>query len=397
MKTYKDKIRKNIKVFYVNSILSGMVGILAPVIVIFQLKTLGLSLAEVLLGEAIFAAAVLLAEIPSGIFADRHGRKSCLLVAEFLVICSFSVLTVSQNFWHIAIGQIFVGVGIAFASGAKDALIFDTLKELGSEANFKQILAKLNTLLFSFAIFSNILAGILGSTMGLRVPLFLATVFTAMSFVNLFRLTEPKNAKDGQEKNIYLHFWKSLKFIWKKKIVRYIIIFSMIMGVGMKLSFHTLPAYWNEMDVPIILFGIGLATHNALAACVSHFSQKITKKYNDVFLLGGLLLIVCTTFAIMSQIHFGLILAILFPSLFQIIRALLPVVVDDLIHQITFSHKRATVMSMKSFLVQGSVMIGLPIFGYFADLWSLLTAFGGLAIIVLILGGVSLWKFKTNL
>ncbi len=394
MKTYHDQLRNNIKIFYLNSIFGGLDAILAPVIVIFQLQLLHLSFTQILIGEAVFAGIVLLSEIPSGIFADRYGRKKCLIWADFLITSGLFLLAVSQNFWHIVLGQAFCGVGIAFVSGAKDALIFDGLKELGQQKTFTKVLSKLNTITFALSILGCLMSGFLADFISLRLPLFLAVIFTGMSFFNLLRLTEPNNVKDGQEKSVYRHFGKSLKFIWKKTVVRYIVIMAMVLGMGMKLSFFSTPIYWENAKVPVFLFGIGFALHNLLAALVSHFAPLIIKKYNDISLLFFMLIIYCGTFLVMAQFNFPLALVLLVPALFQISRALQPVVIGDLIHQITFSHHRATVGSMKSFLVQGTQMICLPIFGYFADLWSLSSAFFGLSALLLVLGIVFLKKLS---
>jgi len=391
MNAYKDQLQKNIKAFYVNSVLNGLDSILAPVVIIYQLQLIGLSLTEVFIGEAIFAASVLLAEIPSGIFADRQGRKNCLLMANFFIICSFATLTVAQNFWQIIAGQILCGIGMAFASGAKDALLFDTLKELKKEKKFKYFLSKLNTITFTMAIFANIAAGFIAQYSNLRIPLLLATFFEALSFFNILRFTETKSLKENQESSASIHFWKSIKFVWKKSMIRYIIIFSVILGIGMKLSWQLVHPYWQEMGVPIAIFGIAIAFHNAIAALVSHFAHRITQKYNDIFLLLLVLILFSSTFLIMYQFKLGIVFAILVPSLFQIIRALAPIVINDLIHQATFSSKRATVMSIKSFLQQGGQMIALPIFGYIADIWSLFTTFLCIAIFVFLFGGIFLW------
>jgi MFS family permease len=280
-----------------------------------------------------------------------------------------------------------IGVALAFSSGAKDALIFDSLKELGKEKQYKSILGKLNTITFTIAIGSNIAAGFLANSFGFRLPLLLSSIFAGLSLINILWLTETKiQYKELPESTLWKHFKSSGRAILKNKMLPYLILFSMAISIGMKLSFHTLNPYWELMGVPIVLFGIALASHNALAAIISAFGHKIITKLGDIRMLWILLGIICLTFGLMSGLHLGIVGAIALSALFQIPRALIPITIDDMIQHSTKSHQRATVLSIHSFSKQGAQALMLPVFGYAADLLGLLEAFFWLAIILLILG-----------
>lgn len=61
-----NRLTRNIRVFYVHRALVGLANFWAPVIVLFQMQAIGLSLTEVLLGESAFAATILLFEVLAG-------------------------------------------------------------------------------------------------------------------------------------------------------------------------------------------------------------------------------------------------------------------------------------------------------------------------------------------
>ncbi len=392
--TYQKKLLRNIKLFYINSVFNGITAILAPIVVIFQLKELDLSLAQVMIGEAIFAASALALEIPSGVFADRFGRKKCLLVAELSVSISFFILAFATSFWHVLVTQVLIGAGMAFSSGAKSALIFDSLKELKREKEHRGIMAKLNTVQFSVAVFSNLISGFVAVAWGLYFPILLAGISAGCSLFNLIWIQEATAHFKKRSKTLLQHTWKSVKYIFAHPLVRYTIVFSMILGVGMKLSFHTLNPYWDAMEVPIVLFGIALAAHNAIAALFSHYTHRIMERMGDTITLLLCLVIVCGTFGVMAGINVGVMGAVMLPALFQISRALFPIATDDMINQVTESHHRATVLSMKSFLMQGTQMLLLPVFGYFSDSISLFTAFAWTGVIIFFVGGIALFHLR---
>ena len=82
----------------------------------------------------------------------------------------------------------------------------------------------------------------------------------------------------------------------------------------------------------------------------------------------------------------GIIGALLIPTVFQMPRSLQPIATNDMVNRFTFSHHRATVLSMKSFLCQLAQIILLPVFGVVSDSFGLLTAFGWTVALVGLLG-----------
>lgn len=109
-------------------------GLLLPVMSLMliargcMLQTLGLAVGA-------FAVAVIVAELPTGIFADLYGRKISFLIACALNAASCMVLLFSASFVMAAGGLVLTGIGTAFASGSADALIIEaTLAQSGDKS-----------------------------------------------------------------------------------------------------------------------------------------------------------------------------------------------------------------------------------------------------------------------
>jgi len=392
---YQHRLSRNIRCFYFNSVFNGLIAILAPIIVIFQIKDLGLSLGQILLGESIMALAILMTEIPSGIIADKYGRKRCLLIAESCVIISLAIFALADSFIQIALAQSLFGIAIAFSSGAKDALIYDSLYELGIASKYRKIKAHLNTLLFTIMILSNIASGLLAARYGFRLPLLLSSGFSIASLISLSFLTETRIQHCSLPESSFLHYFHSArKHILSSSLLFWLIIFSMIIGLGMKLSFQTLNPYWELRSIPIALFGIALASHNALAALMSHIGPSIAHRLGEKKLLGICLVFISSTFIALSHFELGIIGTIALSSLFQIPRALLPLSLEDLLHQHSQSHIRATIISFKSFAQQGSQALLLPLLGYTADIIGLLETFLWIGLIIIMTGIIPLLRIR---
>lgn len=69
----------------------------------------------------------LLAEVPSGALADRFGRSRLVKIGQALVALGFLTQGIGSHYFAFLIGQSMITIGMAFISGADDALFFDQL------------------------------------------------------------------------------------------------------------------------------------------------------------------------------------------------------------------------------------------------------------------------------
>ena len=392
-----NRLTRNIRVFYVHRALVGLANFWAPVIVLFQMQALGLSLTEVLLGESVFAATILLFEVPSGVLADRLGRKRTLIAGAVFMASGIIVFALAQSFTHVLLTQALCGIGMAFQSGADSALLFDSLKLLGREKEFRKVLGQTQTVTYLIAIPITMSSGLISDWFGLRFAVTLTAAISCLYLVNFLFLTEPTEQSEGRRpgKTMLWHTWKALRYIWKHRLVRLTVAFSMALAVGMKLSFHTLNPYWELWEVPVAYFGFAFAGYNLMAATSAQLAYRVTNKLGDAGTLMAVLLVVCGTFGLMALLPVGMLGALLLPVVFQIPRTILPIATGDMINRVTFSHHRATVLSMKSFLGQTSQLLLLPVFGVIADASGLLSAYGWTAGWIFLLGGLALYRLAS--
>lgn len=113
----------------------------------------GLSIVEVAALQAIWILPGLVLEIPSGMLADRLGRKKAMLGGLAAEAACFAIWLAFPGFTGFAAGFILWGLGETFVSGAREALLYDALKAKGEEDEYASILgrgssaAKLSTML----------------------------------------------------------------------------------------------------------------------------------------------------------------------------------------------------------------------------------------------------------
>jgi MFS family permease len=108
---------------------------------------LGLRLEQYLLLNAVWAAAIFLFEVPSGALADTIGRKRLLVFSAALMVLEMSVLLFAPKdggallFALCLLNRFLSGTSEAAASGADEAIVYESLPEENRESAWDQVMA----------------------------------------------------------------------------------------------------------------------------------------------------------------------------------------------------------------------------------------------------------------
>jgi MFS family permease len=132
-----------------------------PVIVLFWQEN-GLDPFDIYLLQGLFAVAVVLLEVPTGMIADRLGKRASLIAAAGLIAVGMVVYSVSSSFALFLSAEVVLAVGVALVSGADSALLYDTLHRLGRQNDFRRLEGNARGMqMASIALFT-ILGGFVG-------------------------------------------------------------------------------------------------------------------------------------------------------------------------------------------------------------------------------------------
>jgi MFS family permease len=86
----------------------------------------------------IIVGTMFLTEVPTGMLADRLGRKRSINVALALQVLGEVVYIFAGSYWPFALAAMIGGLGFAFSSGCIEALAYDSLKAKGREGEMSK-------------------------------------------------------------------------------------------------------------------------------------------------------------------------------------------------------------------------------------------------------------------
>jgi len=132
----------------------------------------------------------LLAEIPTGAVADMLGKKRTIIVSMALNAAGWVTMGFADSLAVLIIGFLLTQTAWAFYSGSSEALVYDSMKERGTHADFDKVLAFSQSVSFVSLVVSTLIGGVMYN-LWFRLPHVAWGVVYGVGFVAAFALREP--------------------------------------------------------------------------------------------------------------------------------------------------------------------------------------------------------------
>lgn len=384
-------MKANIWKFYLITALG--IRFIAPIRILYLLS-FGLNYADIGLMELSASLAIIFLEIPSGIFADLYGRKTSRIIAYVFSIVGFTLMSFGSSLPIFIFGWICSGIADAFQSGAQDALIFDTFKQLDREKDY--IKTKSHFVLIN--AISVMVGSILGSylfTIDKRLPWYLITSTIAISFLVFITIKEPKYTRyTSNLKDKIFEFRKTLlKGISNIKVIR-LFTFTLLLSIPMYVFVTLLnQPYLLSRGFEVKSLGYIFALITLVSGLFATFSHKYEKVLKEKMSLLIVIVGISVSFMSMGIIKTSLSLALV--VFFYMIDNFKNVILDNYLNESVESESRATMLSIQSFLNNIFISLIFVFIGSLADIFSINFVLIFLGSIVLFLG-IPLWLFTSK-
>ena len=129
----------------------------------------GLTISEFATLNLIWAISIILLEVPSGALADHIGRKRLVILSSILMIGEIGVLIITPIgspivFLMFVINRILSGAAEAAASGADEALAYDSIPISNRESVWKKTMKRVMIMMSVGFVISSIIGALVYST-----------------------------------------------------------------------------------------------------------------------------------------------------------------------------------------------------------------------------------------
>ncbi|MBW1803745.1 MAG: MFS transporter [Deltaproteobacteria bacterium] len=344
----------------------------------------GLTLQQFALLNVAWAATIVLLEVPSGALADTIGRRNllvcagALMVVEIALLCFAPMGNLNLLFAIFLVNRVLSGAAEAAASGADEAIAYDSLKKEGQVSDWGAVLEKqmrlqsiayIGALSLGAAVYDPVLMGRVGHWLGLnirftqdltlRFPLFLTLLMAIITLITTLRMKDVCDGDDaeiemdeGRGNAIIQSFkltFKAGRWILDTPFALVIILSTLVFDHSIRMVITLNSQYYRLIHLPEASFGLIGSGMAVLGIFIPRIARKMAERRSPTANLGVMFVLTLVGLLVMTLFLpvIGLFsILLLFCSMY-----LLRFFSSYYLNRITNSSQRATVLSFNGLLL----------------------------------------------
>jgi MFS family permease len=338
----------------------------------------GLDIFGTFVANAVFTAAMVIFEVPTGVVADTSGRRtSFLLSTAVLCLATLGYVGVSLVggglFWFCVM-SVFLGLGFTFYSGAVEAWLVDALKATHFDGELENVFARAGMVTSALMLIGTVGGGILGS-IDLALPYVLRALLLAIvggwayQYMHDIGYTPRAVTVAAIPAEMRKVVRESITHGWQKQPVRLIMIVTFIHGLyGIWGFYATQPYFLDLLGQPDAVWVSGVVA--ALVSCIGILGNWLVARFMNRFRFRTTILIAAAGVLTAATIGVGLAnsfwLAVPLFLLGSLAFDIFMPVKQSYLHQVIPSAQRATVISFDSMMGSAGGVVGQTGLGYLA-------------------------------
>ncbi len=357
--------------------------------VIYLIEDRGLTLGQILLLEAVVFGVTVLAEVPTGMVADRYTRRLSMLLGSVVAAGGFVVFGLASSIAMLMGAYVLFAVGGALMSGADEAFLYDSLRAVGRSNEFAGVFGRFNARMTVGIAFFTVAGGLMVIWTPLSWPIVVSGVLSLFAAGFALLLVEPPRERSERS---FLRIGRSAAGrVLQTRALRWIIVVSAtVQGIEL-VAFTTFQPILVGEGVPVWALGWVAAAMMLVAAAGGWSSWRVRQGLGLSRSLG--LLPALAALGILGGASGLLWLFPVFACAMFVREALHPLVVEYLSRRVP-DGERATMLSVHQ-LAAWCATIGISLgLGLAVDRVGLGLSLGAASVVllVIVIAGYALWR-----
>jgi predicted MFS family arabinose efflux permease len=352
-----------------------------PIVTLFWKDQIGMTLSGIMWLQAIFGAAVVLVEFPSGYIADRLGYRFSMLSGAVLCVGGWFAYAVGTTFAGMALAEILLGTGLAFISGADSALLFASVQKGDDIASYRRWEGRVRAAAQASEAISSAAGGWLYS-LAPRLPFWLQVPVATANAAVIALTREPGKTTAAERIQHLARAWHIVRHaLIRQARLRTAMALSVALGISTYIAVWLIQPWMQQRGISPAWFGPLWAAAHLWLAGISLLSGRVAEVFGVTRILLG-----CCGLAALS--YWGLAIggspsAVAFYLGFMSVRGLQGPLLAAVLQKDAPAEDRASVLSLNALLFRLAAVIVLPPVGAVGDAI-------GLEAVLAVMGAVSL-------
>lgn len=248
-----------------------------PIMTLY-LQQRGLTLLQINSLTAIIIGTTFLAEVPTGMMADKIGRKKSIILALGLQWVGECIYIFAEGYALFAFVAVIAGVGFAFSSGCFEALLYDSLKQQGQAEKMSRVIGLNGAFANAAFVVGPAMGGFIATDLAVE-KFVLLIILTAISvavalLVSLF-LQEPASQTTQNNPTAIQLFSEGLGLIRKNKVFQQLLWLTVLGSAFLEYLMSLYQPYFVQVGIPAIWFGLAYASGSLLGLVASKYAYLL--------------------------------------------------------------------------------------------------------------------------
>jgi len=353
----------------------------------------GLSLAQFATLNVVWALTIVLLEVPSGAMADVIGRRNLVVLSSVLMVVemlAFALVPVDGPwvFGIFLINRVISGAAEAFASGADEALAYDSIPLDEQTSVWPQVMGKLSRWSAAGFIVTSLIGAFvydagnmnqalhwigwenanLAPAVTLKFPIYLC-VLTAIACLGVsLSMTEPVHPVTGRSfgENVRAS-WLGIRdaggWIWRSRTPFLLVVLGFMLDSIVRLFYTIGSNYYRLIGIAEAYYGVIAVVSSLIALFTSSWMEWLVRKRSDTFNFGLIIAMIASGLIVLANPVPG------WPGVLMLAPILLSMrffqfFLSHYLNAATPSSHRATVLSFKGMTMNLAYGLVTLLFGW---------------------------------
>lgn len=362
-----------------------MFMITMPVIVLYW-QSHGLLIRDIFVLQVVFSVAIVLFEIPSGYFADRFGYKTSIVLGTILGTLGFFTYWIWPSYLGFLLAEIVLALSTGFMSGARDALLHNTLAINHMRETYTKWQGRLMAVGTSSEAIAAVSAGVIASLSSIETVLLIQWIIMLLAIPLALALTEVRHTAPTKTPTLLQILNGSIR---KNVRLRYLNLFAGALSASTLTMTWFIQPHWKALGIEVLYFGYLWAGLNLVVGLGSLLSHHLERYLRFRTLFGVFAAAPLVLYGLTSYLSTSLVVLCIVPF-FWLLRGVAFPVIQDYVQRECADGERATVLSINALVSRFIFSVFSPFLGWVADIWDFQTAF---AISGVVFGSLTVTSF----
>jgi MFS family permease len=339
----------------------------------------GLTNAQAFAANAFFTLGQVIFEVPTGVVADRWGRRVSYLLGTLTLgattLFYWSAWLFHAPFGYWAVASVLLGLGFTFFSGATDAWLVDALAYTGFKGALESVFARAQIVGGIAMLFGSVAGGLIAQATNLGAPYLLRAAALGLNFAIAFWFMRDLGFEPSRSPNLLRDMKQILAVSAKVGLgnpsIRWMMLAAPFTSGVSIYAFYAMQPYLLGLYGNEHAYGIGglaaaiVAGAQIVGGLAVVYIRRLFRRRTSLLATGILINVVLLALVGLAA-HFWIAIAIL--VLWGLLFAATAPVRSAYLNGLIPSSQRATVLSFDSLIGSSGGVIIQPALGRVADL-----------------------------